>query len=69
MTHEETSPVKESKINLLIYKYEIFKIKKYELIFEIFFKFTDIINTLNGLDKTYSNYDLVCKVLRSLPKE
>ena len=25
--HEETSQVKESKINLLVYKYEIFKIK------------------------------------------
>ena len=35
---------------------------------DIFFKFTDIINALNGLDKIYSNYELVCKVLRYLPK-
>ena len=29
----------------------------------------NIINILNGLDKIYTNHELVCKVLRSLPKE
>ena len=36
ITHERTSQVKESKINLSIHKYKIFKIKKYESIFDIF---------------------------------
>ncbi|EHA8586596.1 putative girdin-like [Cocos nucifera] len=35
----------------------------------MFTKFTEIINTLNGLGKIYSDYDLICKVLRSLPKD
>ena len=69
VTHEGASKVKESKIYLLVHKYEMFKIKKYESIFDMFFKFTDIVNARNALDKTYSNYDLVCKMLRSLPKE
>ena len=47
----------------------MFKIKKYESIFDMFSKFTDIINGLNGLDKIYINYELVYKILRSLPKE
>ena len=69
VTHEGTSQVKESKINLLVHKYEIFKMKKYESISDIFSKFTNIVNALNAFGKTYANYDLVCKVLRSLPKE
>ena len=69
ITHERTSQVKESKINLLVHKYEMFKMKKHESIFDMFIKFTEIINALNGLGKTYSNYDLICKVLRTLSKE
>ena len=68
ITHEGTNQVKESKINLLIHKYEIFKIEQHESISDIFSKFINIINALNGLGKTYSNYEHVCKVLRCLSK-
>ena len=61
ITHEGTSQVKESKINLLVHKYEIFKIKKYESIFDIFFKFTNIINVLNGLSKTILTTNLCAR--------
>ena len=39
-----------------------------ESIIEIFTYFTDIINGLKNLDKSYSNSDLVRKILRSLPR-
>nr|XP_029122333.1 girdin-like [Elaeis guineensis] len=68
VTHEGTSQVKESKINLLAHKYEIFKIEPHESISDMFTRFTNIINVSNGLGKTYTNHELVCKVLRSLPK-
>ena len=62
------SQIKESKINLLIHEYELFKIEQYESISDMFSKFIDIINTLNGLHKKYTNHKLVCKILRCLPK-
>ena len=68
ITHEETCQVKESKINLLVHKYELFKIEQLESIFDIFFRFTDIINTFNSLGKTCTNNEVVFKVLRCLLK-
>ena len=41
VTHEGTSQVKESKINILVHKYELFKIKINEIITEMFTKFTE----------------------------
>ena len=69
VTHEGTSQVKESKIDLLVHKYELFKMLPNESITAMFTRFTDIINGLKSLGKIYSNVDLVRKVLRSLPKE
>ena len=53
---------------MLVHKYELFKMEHDELITEIFTHFTDIINDLKSLDKSYSNSDLVRKILRSLPR-
>ncbi|PON39991.1 hypothetical protein PanWU01x14_300720, partial [Parasponia andersonii] len=41
---------------------------KDETIAQMFTRFTIIINSLNALGKSFSNIDLVNKVLRSLPK-
>ena len=41
----------------------------HESISNMFTRFIKIINILNGLDKTYTNHKVVCKILRSLPKE
>ena len=68
VTHEGTNQVKESKINMLEYKYELFKMEHDESITELFTPFTDIINGLKSLGKSYSNSDLVRKIFRSLPK-
>ena len=43
VTHEGTSQVKESKISILVHKYELFKMKISEIIFKMFTRFTDII--------------------------
>lgn len=69
VTHEGTNQVKESKINMLVHKYELFKMMPGESISSMFTRFTDIVNGLKSLGKPYSNVDLVRKILRSLPKQ
>ena len=68
MTHEGTSRVKESKINLLIHSFELFRMKPIETIGDMFTRFTDIVNGLKRLRKSFSDFELVNKILRSLPK-
>ncbi|GKU89231.1 hypothetical protein SLEP1_g3397 [Rubroshorea leprosula] len=62
VTHEGTSQVKESKINRLIYMYELFKMKPEESIQ------VNIVTNLKALAKVYPPQEVVRKVLRSLPK-
>ena len=61
VTHEGTSQVKSSKINLLMYNYELFKMDPNETISIMFTRFTDITNGLKSLGRIYSNTDLVQK--------
>ena len=68
VTHEGTNQVKETKINMLVHKYELFKIEHDESITAMFTRFTDIINGLKSLGKSYTNSELVRKILRSLPR-
>ena len=68
VTHEGTNQVKESKINMLVHKYELFKIEHDKSITAMFTRFTDIINGLKSLGKSYTNSELVRKILRSLPR-
>ena len=44
VTHEGTNQVKESKISILVHKYELFKMKQNETISGMYTSFTDIIN-------------------------
>ncbi|XP_012468724.1 uncharacterized protein LOC105786793 [Gossypium raimondii] len=67
-TYESTSRVTKSKISLLALDYELFKEKLDERIKEIFDRFTDIINGLKALGKTYANKEMVKKILNSLTK-
>lgn len=55
LTHEGTNQVNESKINLLIHDYEMFKMKTEESISEMFSRFTNIINGLKCFEKGYYN--------------
>ena len=53
---------------MLIHDYELFKIESHEFISEMFSRFTNIINVLKSLGKSYINVELTRKLLRSLQK-
>ena len=69
ITHEGTNQVKESKINVLVHSYELFFMKVNETIVEKITRFTDIVNGLETLGKTYKESKKVMKILRSLPSK
>ena len=68
VAYEGTSQVKENKISLLVHKYELFKMEEDESIQEMFDRFNDILNGLKSLGKSYTNSEIVRKILRALPK-
>ena len=68
VTHEGTNQVKESKIDMLVHQYELFKMLQNESITSMFTRMTSITNSLHALGRTYTNADIVSKILRSLPK-
>ena len=68
ITYEGTFQVKENKVSLLLHIYELFKMKEGEGTQEIFDWLNDIINGLKAFRKTYSNSELVRKILRALPE-
>ena len=63
VTHEETNEVKESKINMLVHKYELFKLESDETIIHMFTCFIDIVNNLKNLSKCYTDSELSKKIL------
>ena len=69
ITHEGNNQVKESRINILMHDYELFSIKDFESIVEMFSKFIVIVNELEALRKTYIEVEKVMKILRSLLKK
>ncbi|XP_057997799.1 uncharacterized protein LOC131176781 [Hevea brasiliensis] len=69
VTYEGTSQVKENKMDSLIYQYELFKMKSDETISEMNYRFVEIIGGIKSLGKTFTNEELVKKILKSLPKE
>ncbi|VFQ71148.1 unnamed protein product [Cuscuta campestris] len=66
VTYEGTDQVREAKIDFLTQEYEMFRMKEGEKIDDMFDRFSKIINDLHALKKTYTNKDLVRKILRSL---
>ncbi|GAV78475.1 UBN2 domain-containing protein, partial [Cephalotus follicularis] len=68
ITYEGTNQVKESKISMLVHEYELFVMHNDECISDMFTRFTTIINSLKNLRKSYSNQELVRKILRCLSK-
>ncbi|VFQ73313.1 unnamed protein product [Cuscuta campestris] len=69
VTYEGTDQVREAKIDYLTQEYEMFRMKEGEKIDDMFDQFSKIINDLHALKKTYTNRDLVRKILRSLTPE
>ncbi|GAV56842.1 UBN2 domain-containing protein, partial [Cephalotus follicularis] len=68
VTYEGTNQVNEAKISMLVHDYEMFTMNENEDIKSMFSRFTNIINALQALDKTYSNSEMVRKILRCLRK-
>ncbi|GAV74282.1 UBN2 domain-containing protein, partial [Cephalotus follicularis] len=68
VTYEGTNQVKEAKISMLVHEYEMFTMNENEDIKSMFSRFTNIINALQALDKTYFNSEMVIKILRCLPR-
>ncbi|GAV58203.1 zf-CCHC domain-containing protein/DUF4219 domain-containing protein/UBN2 domain-containing protein [Cephalotus follicularis] len=68
VTYKGINQVKDAKISMLVHDYELFPMNEDEDIKSIFTRFTNIINALQSLDKTYSNSELVRKILRCLPR-
>ncbi|VFQ98022.1 unnamed protein product [Cuscuta campestris] len=66
VTYEGTG---EAKIDFLTQEYEMFRMKEHEKIDDMFDRFSKIVNNLHGLKKTYTDRDLVRKILRSLTSE
>ncbi|MQL84774.1 hypothetical protein Taro_017295 [Colocasia esculenta] len=69
LTYEGTDKVKETRIDILVTKYEKFQMEQGESISQMYNDFTEIINGLTELGKKYSQGDMVRKILRSLPKQ
>ncbi|XP_075084058.1 uncharacterized protein LOC142167832 [Nicotiana tabacum] len=65
--HEGATQVKQSKIDMLSTKYELFRMKDDESIQDIQTLFTSIINELHSLGKIVPRNKLVRKVLSVLP--
>ncbi|VFQ96410.1 unnamed protein product [Cuscuta campestris] len=69
VTYEGTDQVREAKIDFLTQEYEMFRMKENENIDDMFDRFSKIVNDLHTLKKTYTDRDLVRKILRSLTSE
>ncbi|XP_070025717.1 uncharacterized protein [Nicotiana sylvestris] len=66
-THEGTTQVKKSKIDMLITEYEVFRMNDDESIQDIHTRFTSIINELHSLGEIIPRNKLVRKILNILP--
>jgi len=66
--HEGTNQVKQSKIELLMRKYELFEMSGKEAIMDMYNRFTHITNELKSLGKSFTTKELVRKILRFLPQ-
>ena len=53
---------------MLVHKYEMFQMKQNKIIISMFTHFMDIINCLKNLGRTYTNSDIIKKILRSLSR-
>ena len=67
ITYDGTNQVKDSKVIILVNDYEMFKMKPNESIVEMFTRFMDVVNGLEGLGNRVSEEDKISKILRCQP--
>lgn len=61
VTYEGTIQVKESKINIIVHKYKLFKMSDTMTISKMLTRFTDIIKSLKVLGRDITNVELVTR--------
>ncbi|PNX78949.1 serine/threonine protein kinase SRPK1 [Trifolium pratense] len=67
VTYDGNEKVQEAKASLLIRQYELFTMEKDEDIETMFTRFQTLVSGLKVLKRSYTTYDHVQKILRSLP--
>ena len=60
--YQGISSMKETKINILVKQYEMFKMHSNKTISQMFARFNSITNELYALGKSYTSTDLVNKI-------
>ena len=65
VTHERTTQVKETKINIVLHDYELFSMKEGENITNMLDRFANITNGLASLGIPITSNEKVKKILRS----
>ena len=68
VAHEGTNQVKQSRIELLMRKYELFEMSDKETVMEMYTRFAHITNKMKLLGKSFTTEELVRKILRFLPQ-
>ena len=63
VAHEGTNKVKQSRIELLMRKYELFEMGDKETVMEMYSRFTHVTNELKSLGKSFTTKELVRKIL------
>jgi len=66
VAHEGTNQVKQSKIEPLMNKFELFEMGHRETVMDMYTRFTHITNELKALGKSFTTEELVRKILRFL---
>ncbi|KAH7857008.1 hypothetical protein Vadar_008009 [Vaccinium darrowii] len=67
IAYEGNNQVKQSKIDILVHSFELFKMQPNESISQMFARFTNITNGLKSLGKSYTESEMTRKILRSMP--
>jgi len=65
--YEGSKKVREAKATMLVYQYELFKMKDDETIEAMYLRFQTLVSGLQILKKSYVASDHVSKILRSVP--
>jgi len=68
VTHEGTNDVKRARKHALIQEYELFTMQKGETICDVEKRFSQIVNHLMSLGKSFDNEELNIKILKCLDR-
>ena len=69
LTYEGTNEVKQSRVNMLLHDYELFRMLPNESVSDMYTRFTRIITSLHSLGRQFLNAEKVNKILRCLPEK